>query len=331
MRKVAFLPCHPHMWEGFETLWDKETSDPSNEVAVVPIPSYSRGCDDSLFNVSYITEGYPDSVRLFGVNDYNLATEHPDTIYIQSIEDADNSGFAVHPHFHTPNLRSFTDELVYVPYNCMPEIDPDNDHIDKYNEKILTQPGIHNVDRIIVQSENIKSIYLKLLAGQNNALREQWDKKISCSDYPRIRILEKYTKETVSYPAFWNSYLYKPDGSRKEAVLFTLSIVEMLKYNRSSFRKAKRIFEEYMEQKDDKILIWRPHKLLPDYIIKLRPELFEDFRTLLEFYINNNIGIFDETPTPTPAIILSDSMIDGECGLKELYKATGKPIISVAE
>ncbi len=331
MRKVVFLPCHPNMWEGFETLWDKEVSDPSNEVVVIPIPTYSRGCDDSLYDTAYITDGYPDNLNVLGVNDYNLASEHPDTIYIQNIEDAGNSGFTVHPHFHTSNLRSFTDEIIYIPYNCLPEIDPENDQIDKYNRIILTQPGINNVDHIIVQSENIKTIYLKLLADKNEELLDQWDKKISFSEYPRTKILEKYDRDTVSYPSSWNRHLFKPDGERKEVTLITTSIVGMLKYNRSSFRKAMRVFEDYLETKDDRALIWRPHKSLPDIIMKLRPELFDDFRKLLEFFITNDIGVFDECPTPTPAIILSDCMIDEECGLKELYKATGKQIISTYE
>ena len=329
MRKVVFLPCHPNMWEGFETLWDKEVSDTSNSVVVIPIPTYSRSFDNSLYDTSYITDGYPDKLNVMGVNDYNLAAEHPDTIYIQSIEDAGNSGFTVHPHFHTSNLRSFTNKLVYIPYNCMPEIDPENDQIDKYNRRILTQPGIYNVDSIIVQSENMKTIYLKLLAGKNEELLAQWDKKISCSDYPRIKILEKYDINTVPYPSSWNRHLLRPDGTRKKVTLLTSSVVGVLKYNRSNLRKAQEIFEEFMNQKDEEALIWRPHRLLPDIIMKLRPELFDDFRRLLEFFIANDVGVFDESPTPTPAIILSDCMVDEECGLKELYKATGKPIISI--
>ena len=61
--------------------------------------------------------------------------------------------------------------------------------------------------------------------------------------------------------------------------------------------------------------------------MKLRPELFDDFRALLEFYIGNDVGIFDEMPTPTPAIILSDSYIGDECGVKELFMTTGKPVL----
>ncbi len=326
MRKVVFLPCHPNMWEGFETIWDMETSDPSNEVVAIPIPTYSRGHDNSLYDTQYITEGYPDNVRILGVNDYSLAAEHPDTIYIQNIQDAYNPGFTVHPHFHTTNLRSFTNDLVYIPYDCMAHVDPDNTTIDKYYSILLTPPGIQNVDRIIVQSENMKTMYLKYLAGKNESLYKKWDENISFTDYPRVRILEKYTKETVPHPSSWDRYLFSTDGSRKKVTLLTTSVVDIIKNNRASFRKARKVFDEFLDEKKMEVLIWRPHKHLPEIIMKHRPELFDDFRQLLEFFLTNDVGIFDETPTPTPAIILSDSFIDEECGLKELYLRTGKPI-----
>ena len=328
MRKVVFLPCHPNMWEGFETIYDREISDPSNQVTVIPIPTYHRGCDDSLFDAEYITEGYPSEVRICGLNDYNLEAQHPDTIYIQNVQDASNPGFTVHPHFHTGNLRNFTDDLVYIPYSCMSEIDPEYKFLDEHYPALLTPPGIQNADRIIVQSENMKKVYLALLAGRNTALAEYWDERISFEDYPRIRILNKYTKETIPYPDAWNRHLFDRGGLRKKTALYVTSVTGILEFCRSDLRRAREVFEKHLEQKETTALIWRPHRNLPEIIMKLRPELFDDFRALLEFYIYNDVGIFDETPTPTPAILLSDGYLGDECGIKELFKSTGKPVLS---
>ena len=330
MRKVVFLPCHPNMWEGFETLYDREISDPSAEVKVIPIPTYSRDSEDNLYDAEYITEGYPQDVEICGLNDYNLQEQHPDVIYIQNIQDADNPGFTVHPHFHTGNLRNFTDELVYIPYNCMSEIDPGYRFLEEYYPHILTLPAIEYVDRVIVQSRNMKDVYLRLLCGGSEELLATWDQKISFEDYPRTAVLKKYSKETVPYPESWNRHLLSPDGSAKTVVLFTTSVMSVLDQGRSAFRRARETFDEYLGKKSDTALIWRPNMHLPEVIIKLRPELFDDFRALLEFYIYNDVGIFDETPTPTPAIILSDCYIGEECGIKELYKTTGKPIIKLS-
>lgn len=328
MKKTVFLPCHPNMWEGFQTIWEKEISDPDNQVIVIPLPTYRIGQNGKLYDAEYITTGYPESVKIYDVNDYDLEAEHPDTIYIQNISDNNNPVFAVHPHFHTSNLRKFTDNLIYIPYSTLSDMDQDTTYLKRVYSKIITPPGIHNVDKIIVSSEPIRSMYLNLLSDGDVETYKKWYPKITCEDYPRISILKKYTKDTVPYPAAWNRHLFDSLGERKETVLFTTSVFGVLQYNRSHFRAAQKVFEEYEQKKDTVAFIWRPNKYLPDMIMKYRPELFDDFRVLLEYYITHDIGIFDETPTPTPAIILSDSYIGDECMVKELFESTGKPVYS---
>lgn len=327
MRKVVFLPCHPYMWEGFQTIWEKEISDPSNEVKVIPIPTYKRGAENSVYDAEYITTGYPDNVEITGLNDYYLNEQCPDTIYVQNIQDADDPVFAVHPDYHTPKLKNYTKDLVYIPYHCLGYIDPDFFYLKRVYSKILTPPGIQNVNRIIVHSENARVVYASILSNGSNELYDEWMDKITYDDYPRISILKKYNKDTVPYPKTWDRHLFDQNGNRKKTVLFATSIFGVLEFNRSHFRAARKILEEYLEKKNEVALIWRPHKYLPEIIMQLRPELFDDFRALLEFYIGNDIGIFDETPTPTPAIILSDEYIGDECTVKELFKTTGKTIL----
>ena len=326
MRKVVFLPCSPNMWDGFETLWDKETSDASTQVTVIPVPSYSKKHDGTLTDNHYDLSGYPENVTITGVNDYDLAKEHPDTIYIQNIQDSDNPGFTVHPEFYTDKLRSYTDDLVYVPYNCFPEIDPGYEYLVKNYMPILCTKGIFNADRIIVQSENTKNVYLRLLDAKGKPL-DVWDKKISFEEYPRKEILKKYTRETVNFPVEWDRHLFGADDYQKDTVLFVTSIMGVLEFGRDNLLTAKAVFDEFLEKKNENALIWRPHKSLPEVIARLRPELFDDFRALLEFYLYNDVGIFDETPSPTPAILISDYYYGDECGIKELFKSTGKPIL----
>lgn len=331
MKKTVFLPCHPNMWEGFQTIWEQEISDPENIVTVIPIPTYQIGPNGTLYDAEYITTGYPDNVEICDINDYDLEAEHPDTIYIQNIADNNNPVFAVHPHFHTVNLRSFTDNLVYIPYSTLNETDPESIYLRNVYSKIITPPGINNIDRMIVSSESIKTMYLNLLSGGDLELLKKWYSRITCDNYPRVKILKKYTKDTVPYPQAWNRHLFDVDGNRKESVLFTTSAFGVLQFNRSHFRTAQKIFEEYESKKGNTCFIWRPNKFLPDIIMKYRPELFEDFRLLLEFYITHDIGIFDEAPTPTPAIILADSYIGDDCMVKDLFATTGKPIYSYSD
>ena len=328
MKKVVFLPLHPYMWEGLETIWEKEISAPDTEVIVIPIPTYQLGHEKMMTEKEYITTGYPDNVEICGLDDYDLASEHPDTIYIQNIMDDNYPLFTVDSHFYTDRLRTCTNNLVYIPYNCLPDLKLEYNYLKRvFYGRLLAPPGIHNVDKIIVHSQNSRDAHLMLVAGLDETARQKWASKITCDGYPRISILQKYTKNTVPYPQSWNRHLFDSLGNRKKTVLLVTSIFSVLEFNRPHLEGIREIFEEYLGKKDSKALIWRPNKHLPESIMKLRPELFNDFRALLEFYIGNDIGIFDETPTPTPAIILSDTYIGNDCGVKELYKSTGKPIL----
>ncbi len=208
MRKVVFLPCHPNMWEGFQTIWEKESSDSSNEVKVIPIPTYKRGQGTKLYDPEYLTEGYPENVLLTGLNECHLSEYHPNTIYIQNVQDADDPVFTVHPDFHTSKLRNYTDNLVYIPYHCLGYINPNLFYLKRLYSKILTPSGIQNVNKIIVHSENAQAVYASILSNGGNESYDEWMEKITCKDYPRIDMLKKYTKDTVLYPRNWDRHLY---------------------------------------------------------------------------------------------------------------------------
>ncbi len=328
MRKVVFLPLHPYMWEGFETIWENEKSDSNTEVKVIPVPTYQLGYKKSVTETTYITTGYPENVDICGIDDYDLSIEHPDIIYIQNIQDDSNPLFTIDQRFYTSKLRQCTNQLVYIPYNCIPALEPEYYSLKRtFYNMLLAPSGIYNVDKIIVHSKNSREVYLALLEDPEDPSRTKWSAKITCEGYPRISILNKFTKNTVPYPQSWNRHIFDSSGNRKKTVLLATSVFSVLEYNRPHLREARYIFEEYLKMKDSTALIWRPNKHLPESIMKLRPELFEEFRALLEFYITNDVGIFDETPTPTPAIILSDAYAGDECGVKELFKSTGKLIL----
>lgn len=103
---------------------------------------------------------YPDYVPVVPWEEYDLEAEHPDVIYIHNPYDECNHVTSVHPYFYSKNLRNYTDELVYIPYFILNEIEPDNQAaIDKMKHFCFI-PGTLYANRVIVQSENIRQIYI---------------------------------------------------------------------------------------------------------------------------------------------------------------------------
>lgn len=324
MKKIVFLPISPLMWEGFQTIWEDAVENPENIVKVIPIPTYNRDSENNLSGDEYLTTGYPDLVPITDINSYNLEAEHPDIIYIQNANDSGTLGFTVHPYFYTSNIKNFTDNLTYIQYTCWPEL-PVNNHA--YLEDLRTMlipEGINNVDHIIVQSPNMKDVYLHLLAGASAKQLEYWESRISFKDYPRIRILEKYNHSSNILPIEWLEIIKNPDGTYKKTTLLCTSVMDILENNRPKINELRDYFDTFSHKKEDEVLIWRPYPNLDKVLERLRPELYDEYHELVKYYTDNDIGIFDTLPTPTPAIVVSNNYSGSNCGVSELFKSTGK-------
>lgn len=62
-------------------------------------------------------------------------------------------------------------------------------------------------------------------------------------------------------------------------------------------------------------------------LLSMRPDLYETYQNLKQWYIGEHIGIFDDTPDMYPAIGLSDAYYGDWSSLVWLYKQTEKPIM----
>lgn len=100
-------------------------------------------------------------------------------IFIHNPYDECNYVTSVHPYFYSKNLKRFTEKLVYIPYFILSEIDPDNQQAVEGIEHFCTVPAVVNADRVIVQSEDMKKVYVNVLTketGENT--RTYWEGKI---------------------------------------------------------------------------------------------------------------------------------------------------------
>ncbi|SDA41831.1 hypothetical protein SAMN02910275_00299 [Butyrivibrio sp. INlla18] len=320
MKKIVFCPLSPNMWEGFQTLYEDIISDPDNKVWVIPVPTYRRDSDNNLSDCEYSLEGYPANVKITEVNNFSFETEQPDIIYVQNISDTETLGFTMHPFFHTTNLKRFTKNLTYIPYSCMKEPGCSNHEYLESIRFMLVPSGFYNIDHAIVQSENMKSTLMHLLAGQSKALFDEWNSKITWQSYPRIEILKRYNKKTVPHPKEWDSFLVH----KTTIHLLCTSVLDVLENNRNLFVKLKVTMKKYIDIKDQVLLIWRPHREMMTILKIMRPELVDEYEEILNYYKSNNIGILDESVTPTAAITFADKYIGDSCAVAVLFKSTGK-------
>ena len=185
--EIVFLPYKASMWDSLESVWKAAQEDENADAYVIPIPYLDKNPDGSFREMHYEGNEYPAYVPIMKYDEYDFESRRPDVIYIHNPFDGCNFVTSVHPFFYSGNLKKFTDRLVYIPYFILDEVDPRNQEAVKDIEHFCAVPGVFNADKVIVQSEDMRQIYINVLsnkAGENS--RSIWEKKILGIGSPKI-------------------------------------------------------------------------------------------------------------------------------------------------
>ena len=193
-REVVFLPYKSTKWNFMEEIWKAACADDQCDVYVVPIPYYYKNCDGSWGQMHYDREDYPENIVVWDYNTFDFGLHCPDAIFIQEPHDQFNAGISVPEFFYSDNLREFTNCLVYLPDFVVDEIE-DTDERGKISlEYFCMVPGVIRSDVVVVQSEQMKKVYVEALtefAGKDTT--EIWNEKIVAFDQ-REKNLYDYIK-----------------------------------------------------------------------------------------------------------------------------------------
>lgn len=125
---------------------------------------------------------FPDDVPVTDYNSYDFSARQPDMIVYQNPYDEYNLTTSVHPFFYARNLRQFTERLIYIPWFKLDESASDSPQAHKNMKYYAAMPGVVLADRVYVQSEKIRQIYIDFLTGFTGESRAIWENKIQEGD-----------------------------------------------------------------------------------------------------------------------------------------------------
>ena len=316
------------MWDSLESVWQAVDEDPNCDAYVIPIPYYDKNPDGSFKEMHYEGDQYPKYVPVTNYKEYDFENRKPDMIYIHNPYDEANHVTSVHPFFYAKNLKKFTEKLVYIPYFILGEISPDNEEAVKNMEHFCTLPGVFHADKVIVQSEDMRQIYINVLSevvGEKS--RPMWEQKILGLGSPKFDKILNTKKEDLDIPEEWLDIIRKPDGSYKKIVLYNTGIGAILNHDEQMLAKMKDVFKVFKENKDEIALLWRPHPLMQTTISSMRPQLSNEYQKIVDEYKGEGWGIYDDTADVDRAVILSDAYYGDGSSVVQLYQQTGKPIL----
>lgn len=321
--EAVFFPYKASMWDSLESVWLAAKEDSDCDAFVVPIPYFDKNPDGTVSAMHDETDDFPAYVPVVRWQDYDVAARHPDVIYIHNPYDQANKVTTVHPDFYAKELKKHTDLLVYIPYFvCMDGRIP---------EHLCVLPGTMYADKVIVQSQTAREIYIREF--------HKFEEEFNCSGkfgIPEEKFLAlgspKYDKvistkrEDVKMPKEWLEKIIKTDGSRRKVLLYNTSVTQLLSGEEKALKKIRSVFE-CLKEKEDIVLLWRPHPLSETTYAAMRPQWLDEYARIVAEYKRENWGIYDDTPDLHRAIAVSDAYYGDVSSLVDLYRLTGKPIM----
>ena len=195
-------------------------------------------------------------------------------------------------------------------------------------EHFCTVPGVIWADRVIVQSEAMRQIYIEVMTRAGGGSKKiPWEKKILGLGSPKTdRILRK-EREGLKIPEEWERYLRKPDGGRKKVVFYNIGLTMLPRYGERMLKKIRDVLRLFQENREEIALLWRPHPLLQATLESVDMDLWEVYRRVVEQYKKGDWGIYDDTADIDRAVLLCDAYYGDGSSVVQLCQRAGKIVM----
>ena len=256
--KVVFMPYKASMWDCMESVWEAADVDERCDAYVVPIPFYEKNQQGNTINDCYEGNSFPAYVPITDYRAFSLEEEQPDVIYIHNPFDGANYVTSVHPEYYSSNLKHFTDYLVYIPYYILGKGLLPQTH--------MNLPAYQYADKIIVQDDE-KAESLKDYVPEEKII------VMGSPKVDRLLKLNRKKREIIEneIPEEWRRKI-----KGKKVILFNVSVSGILKNSKYTLDKIQYVISRF-ENRDDVVLIWRPHPLVEATLKSMRTEMYAKY------------------------------------------------------
>lgn len=301
-KEIVFFPYKASMWDSLESVYLAAKEDPDCDVYCVPIPYYDRNKDGSLGQIHYEGADYPDYVEVTDWQSYNLEERRPDAAYIHNPYDEWNHVTSVHPRYYSKYLKQYVEILVYIPYYSTTGM---------MSEAQDLLPAYIYVDYIVIQSPKMKVFFDEIIPTE----------KFLPFGSPKFDSVIRKCRKPPEPPEEWKERM---EG--KKVYFYNTSISGMLANTDMFLKKMRYVFDTFKGRKNA-CLLWRPHPLLESTFDSMRVSYKPQFNALKKDFVDQNIGILDETSDIESTIALSDAYIgDSGTSVTSLFGIVGKPM-----
>ncbi len=313
--KVVFFPYKASMWTSLESIWKAADADEQCEVEVVVIPYFTLDSHGDKAEMKYEADLFPQYVPIVHYSQYNVVQEQPDLVFIHNPYDDTNNVTRVPEQYYSHHLKKYTEQLIYSPYGLMGYYNPRKGAFMCCTNAVLV------ADKILVQSERVKQIYMDYGIDRN---------KLLALGSPKIDAVVEGLKKPVIYPEGWEERL----KGRKVFLVnthlsyFIRGYINEVRNGTTNWAEwfHEKIWEQVLNRKEC-ALIWRPHPLLKATLKSRNLYKSLEFVEYLEQKIKEaDNAVLDENGEYAISFGISDALISTYSSIIPEYMISGKPI-----
>ena len=324
--EMAFLPYKASMWDSLESVWKAACKREVCEAYVVPIPYFDKTEEGGFGQEHYEIDQYPDDVPTINYEEYNMEERCPDIVFIHNPYDDYNRVTTIHPNYYVKELKQYVGKVVYIPYYVSNEFNPSDLIVQRTKEPFIMTPGVIFSDYTIVQSENMKRLYINVLEKKcPDSVAPNWEKRILGLGSPKVDRVLQTRRDDNRLPKEWKEKIYGLNGKRKRVVFFNKSLADLLNCDNMLDKIEDTL--QFFEKQEDVVLWWRPHPLYEETLESILPMLVERYHAIIKKYKDNKIGIFDTGMDLDWAIAETDAYYGDGSSVSILFKYANKPVM----
>lgn len=324
--EMAFLPYKASMWDSLESVWKAACKREECEAYVVPIPYFDKTEEGGFGQEHYEIDQYPDDVPTINYEEYNMEERCPDIVFIHNPYDDYNRVTTIHPNYYVKELKQYVGKVVYIPYYVSNEFNPSDLIVQRTKEPFIMTPGVIFSDYTIVQSENMKRLYINVLEKKcPDSVAQNWEKRILGLGSPKVDRVLQTRRDDNRLPKEWKEKIYGLNGKRKRVVFYNTSLADLLNCDNMLDKIEDTL--QFFEKQEDVVLWWRPHPLYEETLESILPMLVERYHAIIKKYKDNKIGIFDAGMDLDWAIAETDAYYGDGSSVSILFKYANKPVM----
>lgn len=286
-KTVVFLPYKANQWEAIASQWKRAKEDGKSDVYVMPIPYYYKKYDGSVMESYYEGALFDDELAIVDYRKVDLALLRPDEIYIQNPYDEWDAVISVAPEYYSSVLQQQCDKLIYkIPFE-VEEFDRDSERAYFNMRYYCTVPGVVRADQVIVQSKQIKQMYIeKLVEFAGSDTRELWEKKL-------VVEVKMAKEENVTASTDLLS------TANRKCIVYGHSACCLMEQGEQYLEKMQYAYRIFKENADRITVIFREHPMTADFTRNTNPKLLQQYEDLL--------ATMQDEPWARPATDMTDA------------------------